>query len=84
MHSQNDDSLAQQVEHLPFKQRVRGSSPRRITENLHMQTWRFFLCTGVAAGSASRRFESGGSGVRAPDESQGKPSQKTEGAFFMV
>ena len=31
MHSQNDDSLAQLVEHLPFKQRVPGSSPGRIT-----------------------------------------------------
>ena len=27
-----DDSLAQQVEHIPFKDGVLGSSPRRITE----------------------------------------------------
>ena len=27
------DSLAQQVEHIPFKDGVLGSSPRRITEN---------------------------------------------------
>ena len=26
-----DDSLAQQVEHIPFKDGVLGSSPRRIT-----------------------------------------------------
>ena len=29
----NDDSLAQQVEHIPFKDGVLGSNPRRITEN---------------------------------------------------
>ena len=28
-----DDSLAQQVEHIPFKDGVLGSNPRRITEN---------------------------------------------------
>ena len=28
-----DDSLAQQVEHIPFKDGVLGSTPRRITEN---------------------------------------------------
>ena len=27
-----DDSLAQQVEHIPFKDGVLGSNPRRITE----------------------------------------------------
>ena len=35
MHSLNGtkvDSLAQQVEHIPFKDGVLGSSPRRITE----------------------------------------------------
>ena len=29
-----DDSLAQQVEHIPFKDGVLGSNPRRITETL--------------------------------------------------
>ena len=29
-----DDSLAQQVEHIPFKDGVLGSNPRRITESL--------------------------------------------------
>lgn len=28
-----NDSLAQQVEHIPFKDGVLGSNPRRITEN---------------------------------------------------
>ncbi len=29
-----DDSLAQQVEHIPFKDGVLGSNPRRITKKL--------------------------------------------------
>ena len=32
--SQISDPLAQPVEQLPFKQWVRGSSPRRVTKNL--------------------------------------------------
>ena len=32
LHSDFDDSLAQLVEHLPFKQRVPGSSPGRVTQ----------------------------------------------------
>ena len=31
-HAQEVDSLAQQVEHIPFKDGVLGSSPKRITE----------------------------------------------------
>ena len=30
------DPLAQPVEHLPFKQWVRGSSPRRVTRKKHL------------------------------------------------
>ena len=33
-----DDSLAQQVEHIPFKDGVLGSSPRRITNKKAFQT----------------------------------------------
>ena len=32
------DSLAQQVEHIPFKDGVLGSSPKRITEKKEIQT----------------------------------------------
>jgi hypothetical protein len=31
LHSQNGDLVAQLVEHLPFKERVLGSSPSQIT-----------------------------------------------------
>ena len=35
LHPQNNenDSLAQQVEHIPFKDGVLGSNPKRITKN---------------------------------------------------
>ncbi len=35
LHPQNheNDSLAQQVEHIPFKDGVLGSNPKRITTN---------------------------------------------------
>ena len=51
-----DDSLAQQVEHIPFKDGVLGSNPRRITKKLDKTRQRkdnsynikvlqeFFLC----------------------------------------
>ena len=48
-----DDSLAQQVEHIPFKDGVLGSNPRRITEkkeksskSLIIKHYRGFLFSG--------------------------------------
>ncbi len=44
------DSVAQLVEHLPFKERVLGSSPSRITTTIKKacksNTYRLFLFTG--------------------------------------
>ena len=39
----DDDSVAQQVEHIPFKDGVLGSSPRRITKGSQFAT--LFLFT---------------------------------------
>jgi hypothetical protein len=47
----NNDFVAQQVEHLPFKERVLGSNPSEITliKRLPHRGWRFFFfgpCSG--------------------------------------
>jgi hypothetical protein len=45
-----DDSLAQQVEHLPFKQRVPSSSLGRITTKPFLFQEGLFCCTKVKQG----------------------------------
>ena len=41
------DSLAQQVEHIPFKDGVLGSSPKRITERSRYLCGIRFFCFGT-------------------------------------
>ena len=43
---QKDDSVAQLVEHLPFKERVLGSSPSQVTKKekpINFYWWAFSL-----------------------------------------
>ena len=42
--AQEVDSLAQQVEHIPFKDGVLGSSPKRITEREELFGVPLFFC----------------------------------------
>ena len=39
------EALAQSVEHLPFKERVDGSSPSSLKQKAVVEILRFFLCS---------------------------------------
>ena len=41
--TKKNDLVAQLVEHLPFKERVLGSSPSPVTEKLHKSCEAFFM-----------------------------------------
>ena len=53
-----DDSLAQQVEHIPFKDGVLGSNPRRITKerSSEMKTFSFLIRTILLTANLLRSF----------------------------